>query len=236
MTPLADLHLAYGSSPALLGSRSRADWSHWLSPGEREVLEQLTDPRRREAWMCGRLLGKQLLVNEVVRAQQLDGGVGPEQIEIHSLDVLGRPTRPRVTVQGRLQPWHLSIAHTQQSVLVAVSCNPRLSVGVDIAAAGQFGNGFRELWLTPAERRWCENAQDHGLVSTLWAIKEALYKAANRGERFAPASIEVSPDLEGGYTWSANGRGSRSSVTVRVAALDGEIAAIAAVRTAECSA
>ena len=66
--------------------------------------------------MCGRLLGKQLLVNEVLGAQQRDDGVGPEQIEIHSLDVLGRPTRPRVIVQGRLQPWHLSIAHTPQSV------------------------------------------------------------------------------------------------------------------------
>jgi phosphopantetheinyl transferase len=236
MSPRAYLHVACGSSQALLGSRSRSEWARWLSPGEREVLERLAHPHRRESWMGGRLLGKQLLLNEVLRAPERDDGVGPEQIEIHSLDVLGRPTRPRVTVRGRLQPWHLSIAHTHRSVLVAVSCSSRLSVGVDVTGVSSSSSGFRELWLTAAERRWCENTQDPRLVSTLWAIKEALYKAANRGERFAPASIEVSPGLKGGYGWYPNGRGSRSAATVQVNSLDGEIAAIVTVPTAEASA
>jgi len=233
MTALASFHLAYRSSQALLGSRSDAEWTEWLSPAEREVWDRLTDPRRRRAWMCGRLLGKQLLLNAVVGAPEWDDRVGPAHIEIHSLDVLGRPTRPRVTVGGRLQPWHLSIAHTVRSVLVAVAPSASMAIGVDLTPVDPSTRGFRELWLTPAERRWFESTRDPRLVATLWAIKEAVYKAANRGERFAPASIEVGPDLDGAYAWRPEGRGSRSGATIRVDALDGEIAAIVAVPAAE---
>jgi phosphopantetheinyl transferase len=236
MTAPASLHLAYRSSQAVLGSRGDAAWAEWLSAAEREVWERLGDPHRRRAWLCGRLLGKQLLLSQVVGAPEWDGRLGPAEIEIHSLDVLGRPTRPRVTVRGRLQPWRLSIAHTVRSVLVAVSTSSGTTVGVDLTAPARSTNGFRELWLTPAERRWFEDTGDPRLVSTLWAIKEAVYKAANRGERFTPASIEVSFDRAGGYAWCPEGRRSRSGGTIRVDALDQEIAAIVTVPTAEAPA
>ena len=183
--------------------------------------------------MCGRLLAKRLLLREELRVPGCDSGAGPGEIEIHSLDLRGRPARPRVTVGGRLLPWHLSIAHTRRSVLVAVSCDSRVSVGVDVTAVDGYEDGFRKLWLTPAERRWCETAEDRRLAPTLWAVKEAAYKAANRGERFAPASIEVSRGSEGGYAWHPRGGGPRRSAAVRVDALAGEVAAIVAVLTAE---
>ena len=174
MNPLASIRLAHASSSALLASRTRADWARWLTFGERERLGQLTDPGRRDSWMCGRLLAKQLLLREGPRAPGCDPGVGPGAIEIHSLDMRGRPIRPRATVGGRLLPWHLSIAHTRRSALVAVSCDSRVSVGVDVTAVDGYGNGFRELWLTPAERRWCETAEDR--TPDTFLKREVLYQ------------------------------------------------------------
>jgi 4'-phosphopantetheinyl transferase EntD len=232
MNPWTEVHIRRDSCQNLLAFGSKT-LQNWLSAGEREVLERLRDPIRRRAWICGRLLLKQVVLEEVFGSKRHDGFVEPQDIEIYSLDALGRPTRPRSTVRGRLQPWNLSIAHTEQTALVALSLTSELSIGVDVTTLGQTDDGFRGLWLTGEERRWSRRETDPFLVPTLWAIKEAMYKAANRGESFAPARIEVSPNLQGGYTCLWKGREPKKTPAVRVQAGDGEITALVALCAAK---
>jgi 4'-phosphopantetheinyl transferase EntD len=229
MKPWTELHVRHEPCQALLDSGNEAESEQRLSPAEREVLKRLKDPRRRRTWLWGRLCLKELILSGIRESRW--GGPSPraDRIEIHSLDILDRPTRPRVIIDGRLQPWNVSIAHTERSVLAALSFAVEMSVGVDLTTVSGLSGGFRELWLTAAERRWCDAGSDPFLASTLWAVKEAMYKAVNRGESFVPAAIEVARDFAGGYSCAyENGRPPRAPA-VRVSERDGEIAAVVAV-------
>jgi phosphopantetheinyl transferase (holo-ACP synthase) len=152
--------------------------------------------------------------------------IHPAEIDIQSRDGLGRATHPRVTLRGRLQPWAVSIAHSDQSVLVAVSRIPGMSVGVDVAPVQTWSDGFLEMWLTLGERQWLRSVGDLRLASTLWAIKEAVYKAVNIGEPFTPGRIEVCPRAGGGYTYRWDGAKPGAAHTIDVIGSDQEIAAI----------
>jgi phosphopantetheinyl transferase len=82
----------------------------------------------------------------------------------------------------------LSIAHTTQGVLVALADHRTTSIGVDLVEPIHLGCGFVAQWFTSAERRWLSSADQ---VAVAWGVKEAVYKATNRGEPFRPQSIEV---------------------------------------------
>jgi phosphopantetheinyl transferase len=160
----------------------------WLSARERAELGSWRDARRRTAWMLSRLLAKQL-IGEVA-----GGDLRPERIEILSRDAAGRVNRPRVLCDGALAPWSLSISHSQRGVLAALSIDRHVSLGVDLADCEAFSDGFVETWFTPKERHWFHETQSPGIACFIWAAKEALYKACNRGEAFAPRDVEVLAD------------------------------------------
>ncbi|MBM2813021.1 MAG: 4'-phosphopantetheinyl transferase superfamily protein [Chloroflexi bacterium] len=204
----------YLSRRVLLRAWRGAEAEDWLSPSEREVFAELRDPSRREGWLCGRLLAKRLILDDVLAPSVGEEAIHPTEIDIHSRDGLGRATRPRVTLRGRLQPWALSIAHSDRSVLVALSRAPGVSVGVDVAR------------LTPRERRWVHSAGEMRLASTLWAVKEAIYKAVSYGEQFTPLRIEVCPRAGGGYTYHWDGAEPEAAHTIHIADSDRETAAI----------
>ena len=67
-------------------------------------------------------------------------------------------------------------------------------MGVDLVEPVRLGRGFVAQWFTPAERRWL-HSDDFAAVA--WAVKEAVYKATNRGEPFRPQSVEVFPSPDG---------------------------------------
>jgi phosphopantetheinyl transferase len=171
----------------------------WLVPRERLVYASLRDPGRRAEWLAGRILTKRL-VSE--RFQPV--AVPPARIEIDSGDGRTRRLRPRILMDGRPLDWRLSIAHSGRSLLVAVANSDRWGVGVDLVEPIQCGRGFTELWFTPSERRWL--APQGRLWTTAWAIKEAAYKAANRGEAFRPRAFEVLPAPGGGFVCAIHGR------------------------------
>lgn len=169
----------------------------WLSPGERQVYARLTDPRRRSAFFLGRLLAKRLILCHCRTARPAVPGLArPSEIEIDSGLSRQQHTSPRVNFAGRVMPWSLSIAHTENSILVALAPAADMSVGVDLVEPAVPGRGFVELWFTDAERRQLKNSEP-GLALTFWAIKEAVYKAAGNGQPFAPRAIEVLPWLDG---------------------------------------
>jgi phosphopantetheinyl transferase len=171
-------------------------WS-WLHDAERAECETRRDPKRRECWLLGRVLAKQVLKGRIAR----DGSneLHPQQIVIVSRDGLGRRTGPRVFIDGRLHGWCLSIAYSDLSIAVALTDGRRLRVGVDLVRRQPLGRGFAELWFSTRERDWTAatdgSAADR--AATVWAIKEAFYKASNTGDRFAPGRIEVSCDDRG---------------------------------------
>ena len=96
-----------------------------LSPREKRECATYRNPGRLQEYFCGRLLGKQLI------AEQL-GNTCTNQIEIFSRNSAGRAIRPRASLAGRPLPFSLSIAHTDRGVLVAVCRDTRLQVGVDM--------------------------------------------------------------------------------------------------------
>lgn len=200
----------------------------WLSDSEREVYAELRDARRREAWLFGRLLSKDLILSRMAASLGARGAIDPGRVEILSRDGLGRATRPRALLQGRLQPWSLSLAHSDRSVVVAFSEDPGVAVGADVTPIQSPSAGFVDLWYTPWERAWVRAQGDQGprRVATLWAVKEAFYKAVNVGERFAPSRIEVLVDPLGGYAVRCERVRPGGRCRVRVAAASREVVAV----------
>ena len=96
---------------ALCDAREQA----WLGAREQAEFAAWHEPRRRRAWLVGRILGKQLV------AANRKNDLAPAEIEILSLNRDGRGSRPRVFCGGAELPWSLSVSHTDRGVLAALS-------------------------------------------------------------------------------------------------------------------
>lgn len=155
----------------------------WLTDAERGELAHWRNPRRREAWLAGRWLAKRLLLPESEADRR--------QAVILSLNAERRSQRPQVQVAARNRTGCLSISHYEDVVLAAVSREPRW-IGCDVQAHCSLDRRFAETWFTAGERDWVNAQRDPAAASVrVWALKEAVYKAVNRGESFAPKRVEV---------------------------------------------
>jgi len=93
-------------------------------------------------------------------------------------------------------PWSLSISHTSERVWVALSTVRNVSLGIDLTPLQVYGDGFVRTWFTPAEQAALRSAPPER-AAMFWAVKEAVYKACNVGEKFAPVAVEVRRTEEG---------------------------------------
>jgi 4'-phosphopantetheinyl transferase EntD len=196
----------------------------WLSAREQAELAAWRNARRRRAWLLARMLGKQL-VADALREPGHARGAEARRIEILSRDAAGQVNRPRIWRDGVEQPWSLSISHSARGALAALACSELVAVGVDVADVETFSDGFVDLWFTPAERAWFHETQSPGIACFIWAAKEALYKACNDGERFAPREIEVLADGRCRYRTTALADCRLQSWTI-----DSQLAVLAMVR------
>jgi len=172
----------------------------WLGPQERRELDRLRDTGRRQQWLAGRRLSKRLIEPLVDVDRVAD-------IQILTRDGRGRGVRPRIVVDSRELQWTLSISHADRGVLVAVAPTNEISLGVDLAGEVPRGAAFARLWFTALERCWLNG--DRGFPRrprVLWALKEAVYKAANGGEPWNPRQIEVLSLASGGSRCMYRGR------------------------------
>jgi phosphopantetheinyl transferase len=160
--------------------------ANWLSQREARELAQWRNARRRCNWLLSRFVGKRLVAEAA--------GVNPRDIEILSRDSQGRVNRPCLWRAGAPLPWSLSISHTDRGVLVALAATEQASIGVDLTLDDRFSPRFAELWFTPAEQSWVREANSRKIGATIWAAKEALYKAVSDGESFAPREFEILAD------------------------------------------
>jgi hypothetical protein len=242
-----------------------ADESEWLTPAERREVTRYRAPSRRDGWLCGRALAKQVItcsclgppvgnaLRGVLHGRCASGwhalrdegrgerrgtpatpmlGVPPErgefhptEIEILSRDAQGNGVSPCVRIAGEAMPWHLSISHSDRGVLVALSVDPTLRVGVDLASPDQTIPAAIGFWFTEGERE-AGCLSDARQAATGWAIKEAAYKALNTGEPFVPHRYEV---VRRGDEYRVRCADADELISVEVRDVDGHIAAHVAV-------
>lgn len=215
---ITQLHEQYATFDELRG-REGADA---LTPNERREMEWWKDPVRREAWLMGRLLSKNLI------RRAIDADAPPfESIEVLSRNAHGQSVRPEIRVDGELQPWSLSISHTRSAVLAALSLSDSVEVGVDLTVLDDAAAPTLSVWYTPREKLALAYAEPEERA-IVWAVKEAVYKAYNRGEGFAPKSIEVVRDDSGRWGCRVAGEDVSDRCTIRHRVIADQIAVVVA--------
>ncbi|HBO42463.1 MAG TPA: hypothetical protein DD670_00695, partial [Planctomycetaceae bacterium] len=171
------------------------DAARWLTDDERKTQAALRAADYRRQWTAGRVLAKRLMLEQ--------GGLPARDaraINITSRSAHGFGIRPRVTIDGDVVPCSLSISHTDGAVLAAFTTLSAISVGVDLVERQPFAPGFSRRWFTGSERELVAAGEDDELeIGRIWAMKEAIYKAACHDEPFAPRRIRLEPIAEG-YT------------------------------------
>ena len=167
------------------------------------------DPRRRKEWSLSRLVAKQLILDVAVEQP-----TSPQSIYIRSRDELGRGVRPVVMIDGRSACCSLSISHIKSAVVVAVCADPFVTVGVDLVQKAELGKGFLRTWFDEDEQSRID-PDDAEEICRLWAVKEAVYKAGNQNDPFAPRRIRLRTGSAGEYRCTYRGveLGDRCRVT-----------------------
>jgi phosphopantetheinyl transferase len=206
---LSDLR---GSSPASLSAAEQAELSHWRDAG------------RREGWLLARRVARQLIL-----AQGIESACEESSIEICSRDALGRSVRPAVTIDARPASCSLSMSHTPGGVVVALCSTPGVNVGVDLVPGAALSRGLVDTWFTDRERAQL-SAEDVLAACRVWAVKEAVYKAVNRSDSFAPRQIEVRRVDQANYSCTYRGIDLGDRCRITVWECDDHVAALAVAR------
>lgn len=168
----------------------------WLSVAERAACVQLTDASRREDWLLGRWLLKQMVAKRL-RDERADRLTDPESlfayghIEILPRRIGGLSARPSVVVKGQPLPWCVSLSHIEGGILAAVMTRDTAQIGVDLVTMRPLRGGFLRLWFTSREQHWLRSQANPECPALVWGAKEATYKACNQGGRFLPRQIEI---------------------------------------------
>jgi phosphopantetheinyl transferase len=214
------------ASLAELPAQNAAAAELWLSPAERRAWHRMGSHERRATWLAGRIVAKRLLGECLAEQNDHPGTPVPAEIHIETRSAdAGHGQRPCIFVQDRSLDWALSIAHTVRGVLAAVATEPGVTLGVDLVCYQDRPARRLEWCFTAAERRWLAAGPAHRrLPEQIWAMKEALYKACQQGEGFAPGQIEVVPGADPRYPAIEPPRAVRSLQGWRV---DGQFAALA---------
>ncbi len=195
----------------------------WLSEAERRECGRYRDQSRRRQWLAGRWLAKDLLSEQLV-----PWPTERKEIKILSRDSQGRAVRPTVHVEQTPQAWHVSISHSRRGVLVGVSLNPAIRVGVDLAEPEDLNPQSLVFWFSAKERRRLRRG-DARQAAACWAVKEAVYKAINTGESFVPRKFEVQSADGAAYHCRYQGDSLKDRSRIATWDVDGHIAVTAIV-------
>jgi 4'-phosphopantetheinyl transferase EntD len=128
---------------------------------------------------------------------------------------------------GGIPAWPLSIAHSRRAAVAVLSFNPRITVGVDIVELQPLSDGVLRAWFTADEQQWLAAAEPRERL-VAWALKEAIFKALNQGEAFAPQRIAVRRNADRHYTASWNGAPLDGVCQLQTWEQDGHLLALAA--------
>ena len=198
-----------------------ADPQDWLSELERRECERFRDEGRLREWLAGRFTAKQLLYEQFVPWTTLW-----RHVEILSRDEQGRAVRPLVRIDQDQKPWCVSISHSGRGVLVAVSVEPAVKVGVDLAEVEELKPESLVFWFSAREREMLREGEPRR-AAVCWAVKEAVFKAINTGESFVPKKFEVFQPAHGVYDCRYEGNSLKDRSRISVWDVDGHVAVTA---------
>jgi 4'-phosphopantetheinyl transferase EntD len=200
--------------------RSECGDLDWLSNREQAELSRFRDVRRHDAWLAGRWLAKQLL------AEALPGPpLPPQSLEVLSRDGAGRAVRPTAFVDGRPSRWCVSVTHSRRAALAGLSLDAHLRIGVDLTEPEDLDPHALVFWFSERERRLVRQG-DRWQTACCWAVKEATFKACNRGESFVPRRAEALPGPDEQWTCRYDVRPRVFVQKLSVSLCDGHAAAV----------
>ena len=159
----------------------------WLGPREREVLNGLRFPKRRDDWLVGRFTAK-LAVSEWL-------GIPAERVEI----IAAGDGAPEPYVSGERAAVALSLSH-RAGVAVCMVAAAGTRLGCDLELAEPRRPAFVADWFTAGEREAVARADPADralLLALLWSAKESALKALRVGLRFDTRWVVVDPPALG---------------------------------------
>jgi 4'-phosphopantetheinyl transferase len=184
-------------SMAGLASRWGSRWESWLHPQEAARAKELGDASRRQAWILGRIAARQLLLEQVCPSS-----VCPRQIQIISQGAARRGCPPLVLIEGVVQAWSLSLAHSRDWVAVALAAGGS-PVGIDVVdldavhpdrLANVLG---AESWRAGRSRL---------ATAVGWAVVESAFKSLGHQEPFRPGRFHLRLEGTSAVAWRYRGR------------------------------
>ncbi len=173
--------------------------SHLLSEPELEQLARLTVPKRRRDWLLGRWTAKQVLRSFL---QRVAGLTVPLDALVVKTEPGGAPVPhlepgPQRRWRGGRLPLAVSISHSGDRALCAISPFPRVKVGADIEKLEPRSQGMVEDFFTRQERARVGEIPAgplrDAMISTIWSGKEAVLKALGMGLRVDTRKVTCLP-------------------------------------------
>lgn len=173
--------------------RTNAPAEGCLTDRELELARTYRSPRRHQEFLDGRFLAKRAALATHRNAEVRDSAAADlRRVEILADSPESGSSRRVVRVDGVRQPGSVSISHADGWTVVALTSDDRIGVGIDLTIVHPRNAALRQLWLTPREQQLVEQSDDRELsLAALWSIKEALFKATARSQRFVPREWET---------------------------------------------
>lgn len=169
---------------------------HSSSLGEKFAIgaEMFLDPARKESWELSRFLIASRVFT-LLKTDRSQDFLSPElsEIEVWTRNDQGRGIPPAVFIDNQPIPWTFSLSHAGDNYALAICRQPQLRPGVDLVNTSTFTQTALQMWFTQEERKYLVS-QEEEAAGTIWALKEAVYKATNCGEPFRPRQIEILPE------------------------------------------
>ncbi len=152
-------------------------------------------------------------------------GVANHKVRVATLLPSGRPI---AAVSGQASCPTVSVSHVRDMYGAALSFDGQ--VGIDIVCPHD-GTASLRTFFTPEERAMLPRHTRHWYAS-LWAAKEAAYKAAGLDIEFQPLRVHVRDLGPDRFQWSVSGPHDRVAGAGRLAMVGQHVVALAVTRRA----
>ncbi len=174
-------------------ARHIANPEEYLSPAEKEYIQQLRHPQVRQNWIVSRILVKRLTERCLVTSKT-------EEFVYSDYTVVSKNENNKgcqpfaLDKRGERLPYWYTISHVDGCVAVGIDCNNPL--GVDLCKVGAVAAVVERGFYTEREKSSLADAAPDFrpvLSSLIWAAKEAAYKllSIQTLEPFVPARYEL---------------------------------------------
>ncbi len=161
--------------------------TNWLSPGELERYQSFRFDKRKQDWLSGRWVAKNLIF-ELIKEQNT--------FELKEISIGNHSAGdPFVILREEILNGSLSISHRGGKSAAAFTSIPNISIGIDLELIEEKSEGFIEDYFNEGETKevmsFAKIGKKDCLASLLWSAKEALLKAHQIGLRIDTREMEL---------------------------------------------